>query len=241
MRDVITQQDFYAIYILKQLQIQCESVKSMFSHLTNDFPNKPLSQNYFYETVHFLKGKKAIAEACIEGKTTFYQITPEGETLFQQYLKHYKPPMLVLKEIADRFVHEITGTGNPKPAEFLTKDRTFFSSLVSVKNIIRYIILKEAIHHSTIVISDIITLLETEFGWRASKSWIYEITHEMEENEEGGPLLIGSWIGERRTKRYYSITERGKEVFNQIANDARSDALKAQHFINDLLVLFFNK
>ncbi|MBU8908140.1 hypothetical protein [Desertibacillus haloalkaliphilus] len=237
-QQALTQQEFYKLFILKELQRFDQSVSDMYESLHREFPHKPHSRNHFFVSASKLKDNHEIVLAYQEGRNKVYTVTTKGKQLYDSYIKQFKDRFLALKKVADRFVYEISGTGKAVPVgEVSDEDRNFFSTLVSVKDVVRYVLLKQAMNQPVIVISETQEYIKDRFGWSSSKAFIYNIAHEMEEDETG-PLILGRWGSERRFKREYRIQPRGNEVFKQIADAAETNVRQAQHFLGDALKLF---
>jgi hypothetical protein len=92
------------------------------------------SRSYFYNTV-----KNRLNEGYLSSsqqvKAQILSITSKGEEHYAHYQKHYQDKFLKVKEVIDRFVFDLTGSGpNPPVIAPLPEGyRRFFSKLVSVK------------------------------------------------------------------------------------------------------------
>ncbi|HWO77242.1 MAG TPA: PadR family transcriptional regulator [Bacillus sp. (in: firmicutes)] len=231
----LSHKDFFHLVLYHNLSKKPQTAAIIYQSIKEDFPFKVHSRSYFYNTV-----KNRINEGYLsssqEGKAHILSLTPKGKEHYGHYKSHYQDKFERVKEVIDRFVFDLTGSGpNPPVISPLPEGyRRFFSKLVSVKDLVRYVALQQMFRQQEVIMSDVGEILERKYGWVASSSYLYDVAHEMAESG----LVYGEWKGERRSKRYYRLTDEGVHHFKQIADSAASTAQNIQHFLEHILILF---
>ncbi|MFC3882032.1 PadR family transcriptional regulator [Bacillus songklensis] len=230
----LSHKDFFHLVLYHALSQEPQTAATIYQSIKESFPFKVHSRSYFYTTVKN-RLQEGYLSSSSEGRSQILSLTSKGKEHYEHYQKHYRDKFERVKEIIDRFVFDLTGSGQNPPVEAPLPEgyRRFFSKLVSVKDLVRYVALQEMFRHQEVIMSDVGELLEKKFGWVASNSYLYDVAHEMAK----GGLIYGDWRGERRSKRYYRLTDEGVKHFKQIADSAASTTQNIQHFLQHILQL----
>ncbi|EWG08415.1 helix-turn-helix transcriptional regulator [Cytobacillus firmus] len=228
----LSQRELNTLFILKTLMEGTNYPKALYKELTERFNGKRHSYAYFCkvakelaESGHLLLEK--------EGSFNVYNITKKGESLYQWYQLNFKERLYEVKMVIDRFVYDLTRSGNNPPVEHELPDehRNYFAKLVSVMDLVRYVTLKAAMNQGHIHMAGIEEILMQRYGWVTSSGYHYKLARDMEKNG----LLVGKWEGVTRTKRLLRITEEGKHHYKQIADSAAERVQAVQHYLISVL------
>lgn len=228
----LSQREFNTLFILKTLLEGPNYPKALYEELTKRFNGKRHSYAYFCKVAKELaESGHLILEK--EGSFNVYHITKNGESLYQWYQLNFKERLYEVKMVIDRFVYDLTGSGENPPVEHELPDehRKYFAKLVSVMDLVRYVTLKAAMNRSHVHMAGIEDLLKQKYGWVTSSGYHYELAKDMERNG----LLVGQWEGETRTKRLLRITEDGKHHYKQIAHSAAERVRTVQQYLKTVL------
>lgn len=211
-----------------------ELVQTVRSVLERQQPN----ERYIMTTLTYMLRAKYLYESFLEGKTPYYSLTDDGRNVFKIEQKLVPGRIRSVQKVARTILYDITKDGE-KPAvlEALpSRDRTFFSSIVSTQDIFRYYVLREAMKQPDLVMADIQGSIEKQFGWKPSKSYIHQLALAMEEDEISGPLLKGKWTDPRiRHKRYWRITKAGYDFFPRLEQDTVDRVRNTYYYLQDIL------
>lgn len=234
----LSQREFITLYVLHTLSKQDNYPKAIHEELQTIFNGKVHSYDYLCKISKQLVETSHLELYTIKGKN-YYKITEKGKELFRWYKNNYYTRFSEVKLVINRFAHDLTGSGE-RPAvthELPDEYRAYFSKIVSVKDLVRYVTLKKAMNRKSIYMGEIGELLSLRFGWIASNGYLYNLAHEM----EVGGLLVGYWEGEKRTKRYLHITDEGEFHYKQIADSAAHHVQKIEKYLVNVLSLLEEK
>lgn len=232
---LLSQKDIVIIVIYKCL---IEGLRSPSAMLREQSLCKKLSRTYIYDLCRELKDQGYIN--LISNKyRVYYEINQRGIAHYQWYKQEYEDKFLEIKKVIDRIVKDLTGTGDSKliPAgkELPDNYRVFFSKIVSVKDIIRFVILRELQKKRySLSLNNIEKMMRSLYGWAPSSSYLYDVGYEM--YEEG--LVETRWNADKRYLRLYKITDAGVYHYDQIANSTKERVLNIQSFMSEVLKLF---
>lgn len=238
MRDVsletvgLSHREFLTLYWLSELQHGSQYPRALHKKLESEFPGKPNSYDYLCKVARNMEQDKLVTVMKESGRL-YYSITPKGKERLSWYHDVYEKRLGEVKKVIDRLVSFITKSGRPSPIEHLLPEehRTYFSKLVSVKDIVRYLALKIGLTRS-FYIGEVEHELVELIGWKPSNSYLYHIAQEMEE----AGLVVGKWEDDRkRTKRMLRVTDEGAHHFQQIATTTRERAVSIQSYLNYVL------
>jgi len=229
-----SQREFLVLFILRKLTEGTSYPKVIHKELRERFPEKVHSYDYLCKVAKQIETEGLVVITFGNRKNNL-SITTLGETYLHEFEKRSKKQIQEVQAVIQRFVKEITGSGETIPVthQLAEEHRPFFSKLVSVKDLVRYVTLKEALSRKYVYMSEIRSLLQDTFGWEASNGYLYELAIEMEEKN----LLEGRWDGDRRAKRLLSITEEGRHHYKQIADSTRERLLQIKKFLHRILYL----
>ncbi|RFU67458.1 hypothetical protein D0469_14460 [Peribacillus saganii] len=228
----LSQREFLTLFLLNTLANRPNYPRAIHQDLKNQFTGKVHSYDYLCKIANQLAGSGHVTLKTEKGRN-FYHITDKGRELLVWYRSNFQPRMFEVKKVIDRFAHDLTGYGDYSPVtENLPEEyRSYFSKIVSVKDLVRYITLKTADVRKSIYMGEVGDLLKAKFGWIASNGYLYDLAHEMEENG----LLTGRWESEKRTKRFLRLTDEGQHHYKQIADSAAERVQEVQKYLSCVL------
>lgn len=228
----LSQRELMTLFLLYSLSKKANYPRAIHGELIHSFPQKVHSYDYLCKTAKKLVESNHLLLYTDKGRN-YYQLTEKGKELYSWYQEHFSTRLTEVKLVIDRFMFDLTGSGkNPAVVHSLPEEyRTYFSKIVSVKDLVRYITLKTAFSKRPIYMGEISELLKHKFGWIASNGYLYDLSHEMEE----GGLLVGRWESEKRTKRYLRITDEGQHHYKQIADSAAFKVQEIQKYLSSVL------
>lgn len=229
-----SQREFLYLFIMSELTAGESYPKVIHQKLRSTFPEKVHSYDYLCKVAKQM-AQEGLVDLTVEHRRHILHLTKKGRDLLNEYRKQSSERLLEVKKVIDRFVKELTGSGQTTPVtnQLSEEYRSFFSKLVSVKDLVRFITLKEAMAQKEVYMSEVRSLLQDKFGWEASSGYLYVLANEMEENG----LVIGRWESPKRSRRFLHITEEGKYHSKQIAESTRERLLLIQKFLNRILLL----
>ncbi|PLS18157.1 hypothetical protein CVD28_07650 [Bacillus sp. M6-12] len=228
----LSQREFLTLFLLHTLSNRPNYPRAIHQDLKNQFTGKVHSYDYLCKIANQLTDSGHVILKTEKGRN-YYYITDKGSELLAWYRSNFQPKMFEVKKVIDRFAHDLTGSGDYLPvSDNLPEEyRTYFSKIVSVKDLVRYITLKTADVRKSIYMGEVGELLKMKFGWIASNGYLYDLAHEMEENG----LLTGRWESEKRTKRYLRLTDEGQHHYKQIADSAAERVQEVQKYLSSVL------
>lgn len=230
----LSQKGFLTLFLLHELKKSSNYPLSLHKTLQERFSGKVHSYDYMCKIAKELT-KCGHLKLSHQARRNIYSITPKGLEYYTWYQVSYKDRLQDVKDVIDRFTYDLTGSGITPPVvyELPEEHRMYFSKIISVMDLVRYITLKTAAKRGKVYMGEIGELLKVEFGWIASNGYLYDLVSDMEENR----LLIGKWESEKRTKRYLKITDEGKYHYKQIADAAAFRVQEVQKYLHTVLKL----
>ncbi|MGJ9384419.1 helix-turn-helix transcriptional regulator [Salipaludibacillus sp. CF4.18] len=234
----LTQKDLFSLVIFQHLSAQEDYPANMVSSLEKKITHRPINRRHFYTTVTQLEKQSLIRLSHVEGKRIYYALTENGHQAYTHYTDSLQPSMSALKQTNDRLLRVMLNKSlHPYPAVPLKITyRSFFSRIFSVKDIIRYYTLKSLLKTKRVYIAEMKDLIENDLGWGATEGYFYDIAHEMESNY----LITGQWLDDRRTKKYYQITDDGAYHFKEIEQSLMESSKQNNHYLTECLHLLTN-
>ncbi|WP_246938537.1 PadR family transcriptional regulator [Bacillus pinisoli] len=157
-----------------------------------------------------------------------------------------------MKRVLDVFHADLHGHSKGKIQPFNEEYRPFFSKLVSVRDHIKYVILKELLSgvygsmKKRFYVKDMRDQIKQKYGWDSSVSYIYDIARLMEEKEG---FLKGIWVDSEgfesntRHKRLYELTEEGANpaIFQRISSDVANRVGEVREAVSKVLSILEQK
>ncbi len=228
----LSQRQLITLFILKHLLEGPNNPKTLYQSMSETLHHKSHSFSYFYKVANQLAANGDLV-ASKEGNSTYYRITSQGRDLYSWFQQNFKEQVSEVKKVIDRFVFELSrnGTNPPVEKQLSEEHRLYFSKLVSVKDLCRYVALKMALKRENIHIAGVDQYSKMKFGWSGSEGYLYDLAKEME--KEG--ILTGRWESEARTIRHLRITEQGKDFFKTIEGSAAERVKQVQHYLSTIL------
>lgn len=228
----MSQREFLTLYLLHTLSVKANYPKAIHQDLKNQFSGKIHSYDYLCKICNHLVESRHLELYTKKGRN-YYKMTEKGKELFTWYKSNFKKRMTEVKLVIDRFMFDLTGSGSNPPMqhELPEEYRSYFSKIISVKDLVRYITLNTAQARTKIYMGEVGEILKSNFGWIASNGYLYDLAHEMEENG----LLVGKWESEKRTKRFLRITDEGRYHYKQIADSAAYQVREIQKYLDSVL------
>lgn len=229
-----SQREFLYLFILKQLTAGDSYPKLIHQQLRASFPEKVHSYDYLCKVAKKM-AQEGLVDLSLDHRKHILTLTEKGVSFLQAHRSESAERLKEVLKVVDRFVKDLTGSGTTTPVvhQLSEEHRSFFSKLVSVKDLVRYITLKEAMLQTEIYMSEIRSLLQETFGWEASNGYLYVLASEMEETG----LVTGRWESDKRSRRFLRITDEGTYHYKQIADSTRERLLQIQKFLNRILYL----
>lgn len=229
----LSQKEFLTLFLLYSLSKKDNYPSAIHMELKNSFTGKVHSYDYLCKIARQLVQSGHLSIYKNKGRNV-HQITETGKELFEWYQDNFSTRFTEVKMVIDRFMYDLTGSGqNPPVTHNLPEEyRSYFSKIISVKDLVRYITLKTAFSKRPVYMGEIADLLKHKFGWIASNGYLYDLSHDMEETG----LLVGRWESEKRTKRYLRITDEGQHHYKQIADSAAHQVQEIQKYLSSVLI-----
>lgn len=231
--------DTIALYWLHETLNGPRYSAEVFEHFSASFPGRKVGYEYVARVAKQLEAEN-ILTSFTEGRRVFYEVTELGKQRLERYREVYFERFHEIVLILDRFYFELTRNGEkpPRPQHSLPEEfRAYFSKLISVKDIVRYIAFRLAQNRSVFSMSDVGHQIEDLFGWTPSNSYLYTVAWELEEKG----YLIGTWPDEKRTRRELRGTDEGNEFFEVIARDLTDQIRTNRRFLHYMLQFFQKK
>ena len=169
-----------------------------------------------------------------EQNKRYYQSTSLGKERLGHYQQHYYARFHEIIQVLDRIYYYLTKNGEKPatPEHSLPEEfRPYFSKLVSVKDMVRYLALKLSHTRSSFYMAEVGTQLNDLFGLTSSNSYLYKIANEME--AEG--TLVGYWPDERRTVRKLKETPEGAAFYPIIARSLEERISQVREYLQYVL------
>ncbi|AOH54970.1 hypothetical protein ABE28_011470 [Peribacillus muralis] len=234
----LSQREFLTIFLLHSLKIKANYPRAIHQDLKNTFTGKVHSYDYLCKISNMLVESNHLSLYTDKGRN-YYQITEKGMELYSWYQENFLERFSEVKKVIDRFMFDLRGSGEHPPVtkELPEEYRSYFSKIISVKDLVRYVTLKAAFTKKPIYMGEIGELLKNQFGWIASNGYLYDLSHEMEETG----LLVGRWESEKRTKRYLRITDEGQHHYKQIADSAAFQVQEIQKYMASVVMFLKEK
>ena len=228
----LSQREFLTLFLLSSLLKKENYPRAIHAELKNSFSGKVHSYDYLCKIARQLVQSEHLLIYKNKGRN-YHQITEKGKELFKWYQDNFSTRFTEVKMVIDRFMYDLTGSGPNSPVlhDLPEEYRSYFSKIVSVKDLVRYVTLKTAFSKRPIYMGEVADVLKHKFGWIASNGYLYDLSHEMEETG----LLVGRWESEKRTKRYLRITDEGQYHYKQIADSAAHRVQEIQKYLANVL------
>ncbi|MGE8081609.1 hypothetical protein [Peribacillus loiseleuriae] len=234
----LTNRKFLILFLLHELSHEKNYPKSLHDKFRFQFPEMMHSYEYLCKVAKLMADEKLLLLKPSD-RRNYFCITDKGIELLPWHQVNFSERLYEINKVLNRCILDLTGScplipvERPLPIQF----RPYFSKLVSVKDLVTYVILNEVTLRRGIYMSEIYDLLQIKFGWESSNSYLYDISAEMEKNG----LLIGLWEGEKRTRKFLTITEKGIDHFRQITDTTTERLLKVQTYLDQILTLLASK
>lgn len=214
------------------LKQECYSVEIHEAFL-EQFPGHSVRYEYVTRIARQLADEGALSTRQ-EHKKIYYRCTAAGKEKLARYQDLYYGRFNEIVLVLDRLYYSLTKNGDkpdapdhPLPAEF----RQYFSKLVSVQDVIRYVALKLSMTRSSFYMAEVSKQLDDLFGWSPSSAYLYKVAREMEESD----LLYGFWPDDRRSVRYMKQTDAGAAFYPTIARSLEERVRNTRHYLTDIL------
>ncbi|MEX3624915.1 hypothetical protein [Viridibacillus arvi] len=198
-----------------------------------EFPGRSVRYEYVTRIARQLATEGALSVRQ-EHKKMYYQCTPVGKERLAKYQDLYFNRFHEILQVLDRIYYSLTKNGekptppdHPLPTEF----RSYFSKLLSVKDVIRYLALHLSLNRSSFYMAEVSQQLNDLFGWSPSSAYLYTVAREMEESD----LLHGFWPDERRSVRHMKGTDAGAAFYPTITHSLEERVKNTRHYLNYIL------
>lgn len=225
--------DTIALYFLYETQHAPKYPREVYFSFLETFPGREVGYEYVARVAKGLEAEGALSSH-LEGRKVCYSITEIGVNRLKRYRELYYDRFYEIVLVLDRFYYDLTKNGEkpPKPDHLLPEEfRSYFSKLISIKDIVRYMIFQLSQTRSTFSMVDVEKQLLARYGWAPSNGYLYNVSWELEEED----YIIGRWPDERRTKRELRGTDRGNEFFEVIAQSLAHQITTNRRYVHYML------
>nr|WP_275900763.1 hypothetical protein [Paenibacillus periandrae] len=197
------------------------------------------SKSYIYQCVREMEAFGWVI--CIETKGMMRTMSTTEAGIQKQiaFAETYLNTLQRLKNAADYFAFEITGTGKRERPIWDEGVLKHFNRLINVRHLARYLfltILNNPEHGVKGTAISIYELMDKRYGWQCAEGYIYELAHEMENPSNG--WLEGSWDSDRRNYYVFKLTYHGVNMIAQEGEVALRFIRNLQQYTRNLLRLF---
>ncbi|MFD2870456.1 hypothetical protein ACFSY7_18330 [Kurthia populi] len=225
--------DTIALYFLYEVQKGPKYPREVYFSFLDTFPGRSVGYEYVARVAKNLEGEGAMSSH-LEGRKVCYSITEIGQQRLARYRELYYHRFYEIVLVLDRFFYELTKNGDkpPRPDHLLPEEfRSYFSKLISIKDIVRYMIFRMAQTRTTFSMAEVEKQMLDQYGWAPSNGYLYNVSWELEEED----YIIGRWPDERRTKRELRGTDRGNEFFEVIAESLTHQITTNRRYVHYML------
>ncbi len=224
----LSHKEFLTLFWLMETREQAHYPRELYKKLVSEFPSKPHSYDYLCKIAKEME-KEGLLSLLPTNRKLFYQVTDKGQKRLVEYQKNIGPSIVAVQAVIKNLYVFLSGNGRPVRIihPLAEEHRTYFSKLVMVKDIIRFMSLKIGMKRTEFYMSEVEEQLIDLFGWKPSNSYLYHVAREMEENN----LVLGRWKDDRRTKRYLKVTEEGKYHYHQIETSTFERIRTIHHYL----------
>ncbi|MGE7988563.1 helix-turn-helix transcriptional regulator [Lysinibacillus fusiformis] len=200
----------------------------------NLFPGRDIAYDYVARIAKKLEHDGYLQMTQVQHKK-YYSITTSGKEYLQRYEELYYNKFVEILKVIDRIYYYLTKDGQkPVPPEYPLQQefRTYFSKLISVKDMTRFMIFNLGSNRTEFYAAEVNEQLNELFGWSPSNGYLYEITREME--AEG--TIRGRWKEpEKRTVRLIQVTDEGEVFAKQIASNLREQVINIRKYLRSFV------
>lgn len=208
--------------------------KALYDLYTTEFEHSKGSYDYIARIAKELEAKGYLAlnmdkhmkfyRTTSEGKKALHSMTVQYETLFTEL-------QIVLNRISDMLSNH-TGSVLLAENELPAALRTYFSKLISVKDLVRYMVFYIGSNRTEFYAAEVNEQLKLRFGWHVSNGYLYDIVREMETDG----TIKGRWEDtEKRTKRLIQVTDEGMIFKKRVTADLFTQVKNVQKYITSML------
>lgn len=232
--------DTIKLYWLFKAQNDPINPKELHDLYMDEFPGRTIAYDYMARI-----GKKMAQDGLLlvslDKNKKMYKTTEAGKQMYNRYHELYYERLFEIQKVLVRLYYDLTkkGTNPGLPEKQLPQEfRSYFSKLLSIKDIVRYMIFSLGQNRHEFYIAEVNEQLKALFGWAPSNAYSYDIAREME--LEG--TIIGRWKEpEKRTIRVISLTEDGIIFSKQVKNSLTEQVSETLQHIHYLLKFINNK
>jgi DNA-binding PadR family transcriptional regulator len=187
------------------------------------------------------------------GKNLF-AITPKGRESFDLFLKEKYLRFVHVKDVLGHMLKDMTNRGSGYKILLEDEERRFLTKLINVRDLIRYLTLRELQRKNTIHGWEMYKLILDKYGWQMSDGYFYDILRKMENPKKDDdkitkrsrslgkleelPLIYSMWEEPERKVRKYSINEFGKEYFAQTEQSVVEQLEVIIKYLRSIISLF---
>lgn len=148
----LSQREFLTIFLLHSLTVKTNYPRAIHQDLKNTFTGKVHSYDYLCKISNTLVESGHLSLYTNKGRN-YYQITEKGKELYKWYQENFLERFSEVKNVIDRFMFDLKGSGENPPVvnELPEEYRSYFSKIISVKDLVRYVTLKAAFKRSPFI------------------------------------------------------------------------------------------
>ncbi|WP_145950088.1 hypothetical protein [Paenibacillus sp. Y412MC10] len=235
----LSAKDIIYLIIFRELRKGPRIMRELYDAVVAE-PVNLKSKSYIYQAIRDMEAFGWIS--CIEviGMTKKMATTKAGVQKQEEFASEYLQTLQLLKNAADFFAFEITGTGRMEKPEWNDRALKHFNRIVNVRYLTRFLFMSILSHpqHKVDTVKNIYDLMKDRYGWQCGEGYIYELAHEMEDPSNG--WIHGRWNSDRRHHYLFNLTPQGYEMIAKEREAALAFIRRLQTYTSNLLRLFPN-
>lgn len=238
----LSAKDIIYLIVFRELKTEPKYMKELYDAVVEE-PINLKSKSYIYQAIRDMESQGWISCIEVRGKARTMATTPAGEEKQEEFVSTYYNTLKRLKDAADYFAYEITGSGNKEKPVWDEGVLKHFNRLINVRHLARYLFLTilSRPEHNLETAKTVYELMDIRYGWQCGEGYIYELAHEMEDPSNG--WLEGRWNSSRRHNYVYRLTDHGLKMISEEAEASLVYIRNLQKYTQNLLQLFtkYNK
>ena len=207
--------------------------KALYDLYTSEFEHGKGSYDYIARIGKELESQGYLTVQ-MDKHMKFYKTTIEGRAALNEIHSQYEGLFKELSNVLVRIYNNLTNQSFElvSPEDELPDElRTYFSKLISVKDLVRYMVFNIGLNRTEFYAAEVNEQLKLRFGWHVSNGYLYDIVREME--AEG--TVNGRWQDpERRTVRLIKVTDDGKIFSERVSADLLTQIKQVLKYITSI-------
>lgn len=180
-----------------------------------------------------------------------YSITKSGYQAETSLRLNLKDRLKVLFLAVEKMHNDLKGIRDHREVQIVAEpDREFLRGAISIKDMVRYFALYKLTKRKEDSIANLRKEMLKTYGWTCSREYFYKLVrdelgdqkelseeHKHDIDENLSRCVVGEWKGVRRNKRYFRITNKGREWLETFRQAALNDLVEAKKYLANLIQL----